>query len=93
MRAVWLSLQIERIAATEPVRLEVPGISQLAAQIQKAVAKPVAAAAQSARRKQLSADQRRPLPGQDEQGAAVSRVQPPHPAMCLHVRSTGLSSP
>lgn len=52
-----------------------PGISQLAAQLQKAVAKPVTAAAESARRKQLSAGQRGPLPGQEQQGAALMQPQ------------------
>ena len=74
-----MHLQVERIAATEPVRLELPGISQLAAQLQKTVAKPVTAAAESARRKQLSAGQKRPLPGQEQQSVALmSSQQMPH---------------
>lgn len=75
--------QIERIAATEPVRLEVPGVSQLAARLQEAVAKPVAGAAQSARRKQLSAGQRRPLPGQDDKGEQYCVV-----STCGYARSS-----
>ena len=74
-RPIWPHSQVERIAATEPVRLEVPGVSQLAAQLQEAVAKPVAAAVKPARRKQQRAGQRRPLPGQGQQGAALMQPQ------------------
>ncbi len=64
---VW-PVQVERIAAIEPVQLEVPGISELATRLKAAVAKPAGEVVQSARRKQMSAGQQRSLPSQADAG-------------------------
>lgn len=60
-------VQVERVAATQPVELRVPGVSAIARQLSSAIASPVREVASAVNRKQLSASAGQPLPGKEDE--------------------------
>lgn len=59
-------VQVDRVAATQPVELRVPGLSAIAQQLSSAIASPVREVASAVNRKQLSASEGQPPPGQED---------------------------
>lgn len=61
--SIEFGTQVERLAATSPLEIRVPGVSEIAQKLSSSVAAPARDVVSAARRKQIAGDDRQTAPG------------------------------